>query len=241
VNYGRVMELELQPEWLGPFKGSELSFLECEILGLTKVDPVLMASQWQTQDTIWFDYVRLHPVKALYYFAHVYGDTFGRYLGENIEYSMRFGRGLKGDVLEHRELRSLAALKREADKRGIPYDIWLSRLFKHFGANGWTRPPRPAHMVKSEEAIEGAAQYWAETCCDRTIYAKDPWFQTDEWVGHAQQQRYERWIVTAVGMRERKELALSSALYDKSALRIEAAAVTFPELINEAQLWRLRK
>lgn len=233
------METPEKPDWLGSFKGAELSFLQCEALAVQHLEPGQLVAHWETQDTIWFDYARLHPVKAIYHFAHVYGDAFGRYLGENIEHSMRYSRGLKGDVLQHREIRSLLALKREADKRGIPYPIWIERLFKHFGKSGWTRPPRPAHMLKAEEGVEEAVAYWSETVAAKTVYAKDPWFKTAEWVGHEQQSRYERWVINNVMLRPRREVALSSAVYEMDALRIEAAVQNFsPDIVNQAMRWR---
>lgn len=233
------MELQLEPLWLGSFKGSDLDFLECEKLGLEKLERGQLAALWEAQDTIWFDYARLHPVKALYYFAKVYGDVFGEYLGENINHDLRFSRGLKGDVLEHRELRQIVALKLEADRRGQTYRHFLSACFHHFSSIGWTRPPRPAHIVKSAEALERADRSWETLVAGFTRYSADPWFTVDEWVGHPQQQRYEDWIVNNVHLRDRKELALSSALYGQDALRIERAITSFDQdTLDQAVFWQ---
>lgn len=230
------MEIPQQAEWLGSFKGAELSYLECEALAL-KWEAAQCLAQWKATDTIWFDYVRLHPVKAFYFFVDSYSRQYGRYLEENIDMGMKYARGLKGEVMEHRELRSLLSLKLEADKRGMPYRTFLAYAFDYFRLQGWTRPPRPSHIVNSAECLEFVEQQWAELATDMTVYAADTWFQAPEWVGHHHQQRYEKWIVQAIKQRERKEVALASALYSMQALRFEAALDHFPDLVHEAIAW----
>lgn len=235
------MENPTVPTWLGPFKGSGHSWLDCEVLTLEKIDPVLRESAWTATDTVWFDYVRLHPLKAFYYFCNVYAITYGRYLEQNIDFEMKYNRGLKGDPLDSRELKQLLAIKRDADLRGIPYTFWLQELFKHFGSIGWTRPPRPSHLLKAEAAQVLVEQTWESRIMEFTMYANDPWFLAENWIGHAQQHRYEEWLVNNIKLRTHKELALSVALYDKGALRVERAIQEFGEsTVAQAQVWFLR-
>lgn len=232
------MEIPENPEWLGPFKGASHSFLDCETLALRKIDPALIEAAWSASDTRWFDYVRLHPVKALYYFVHCYGDLFGEYLERNIDHSMRFSRGLKGDALEHRELRSILTLKRKADELGMPYPTFLRWMFDWFASNGWTRPPRPAHMANAVEAHQAVQERWADLADAMTVYAKDPWYEVENWCGHEHQRRYEDWLIDNIRLRQHKELALSVSLYEKGVLRIERAMAEFDgDTLHSAQRW----
>lgn len=230
------MDKPAEPTWLEPFKGSTHSWLDCEILTLERVDPVLRESAWEATDEIWFDYVRLHPLKAFYWFCHCYSKAYGRYLEQNINLDLRFSRGLKGDPLDSRELRQLMAIKREADKRCIPYDFWLQELFKHFASIGWTRPPRPAHMAKAETAQIVVEQAWENRIMEYTKYASDPWYLVQNWEGHQHQRRYEDWIVGNLQLRTHKEYGLSYALYEHGALRIERAIYEFgKDVVMQAQ------
>lgn len=234
--------MHVVPEWLGPFARSGNSWLDCEVLTLEKTDPDMRQAQWEGLDTAWFDYVRAHPVQSFYYFCHCYGNAFGDYLGSYIDHDLRFSRGLKGDPLDHRELRSLLTLKNMADKRGMPYRMWLTQLFNEYAARGWIRPPRPAHLLNNTEGIEKVYEYWLNITSEQTIYAADSWFDTAEWVGHPQQVRYEQWIVDNINMRQNKEFSLCVALYEKRCLRIERAAVEYgPLLIAQAQDWRMQQ
>jgi hypothetical protein len=215
------------PTWLKPFKGATHSFADCELLFLQKVDPAVRDQHWRATDEVWFDYARLHPLKGFYYFCHVYGDAFGRYLESNIDFDRRYQRGIKGDPLESRELRSLLAVKNNADKTGMPYEVYLDAMFARFASNGWTRPPRPAHMANCAEGHEKAIAAWEERLVAMTMYARDPWFQVEQWVGHPQQRRYEDWLIESIRFREHRELALSTCLYEQGQLRIERALQEF--------------
>lgn len=235
------MDIPQRPTWLPPFKGAAYSYLDCEVLAFEKIEAPMREALWANQDTIWFDYARLHPVKALYLFCDAYSRAYGDYLAANIDMDMKYARGLKGDPLDSRELRSFIGLKREADARGIPYEIWLRRLFTDFASQGWTRPPRPAHLLNNTEAHEKAELWWAEALNDITFYAKDDWFTTGEFVGHSQQTRYEDWIVDSLRLRHNRDIALASTMYEKDALRIERALAEFGEgTVTEAQRWQLR-
>lgn len=172
--------------------------------------------------------MRLHPVKSFLYFCHCYGKAFGSYLYANVNHELRFRTGLKGDPLKHRELRALVGLKTAADELGIPYDVWLNGLFDYFSLQGWTRPPRPAHMLASAEAREHAAMRWALRVESQVVYPKDSWFATESFCGHPQQLRCERHITDSVAFRPNKDIALASAIYDMGMLRFERAIEVFP-------------
>lgn len=234
------MELPAQPTWLGPFKGAEHSFLDCEAIALQHLDPSWREQQWAAHETIWFDYVRVHPIKAFYYFCDCYSFSFGEYLGSNINHELRYSRGLKGDPILHREKRSLLAIKQAADREGIPYPFWLRHCFAWFALSGWTRPPRPAHLASSKDAQQYAIEKWAETCTSMSVYPKDPWFRSENFCGHPQQIRAEDWTVQSIRMRPLPDVAIASAIYETQTLRIERAMVEFPKHINYALDWHNR-
>lgn len=231
------MNLPADPFWLGAFKGAEHTFLDCEVLGLEHVEPAQLERMWEAQGTIWFDYARLHPVKALYWFCHCYGRAYGAYLYTNIDESREFSKGIKGDPMVHRELRNLIAVKTQADEAGVPYEIWISAIFDWFSRQGWTRPPRPSHMASSVEAQEHAKLAWAERVTEQIVYPKDPWFAPEAFVGHPQQLRCEQHIIESIRMRPNRDIALGSALYEVGMVRVERAAQVFPGYVLDAQRW----
>lgn len=231
------MEIPAAPTWLGPFKGFEHSFLDCEVLGLENMDGLWLADGWRARGTCWFDYRRLHPVKAFLFFASVFSKTYSRYMEENIDMELRYSTGLKGSPLSHRERRQLWYLMIEADKRGIPYHVWLSGLFDWFARAGWVHPPRPSHMLANQEAHEHAALRWAAATEGITHVARDPWFLVDAFIGHPAQVDHEQWVVDSIRQRNNRDIAISSAIYDLRALRIERAMVEFPEQVEDAIKW----
>lgn len=222
------MELSLVPEWLPLFTGANRSFLDCEVEGYSKLPPGALEDHWQAAaTTIWFDYARLHPVKALRHFAECYARAYGDYLGSYMDSDLRYNRGLKGDVLDAREIKQFLGNKLLADRAGMPYPIWIAGHFRHFAANGWTRPPRPSHMLACDEAHESTIAYWQENLKASVQYAEDPWFGAAFWTGHPQQVRYEDFLVEQIKARANKVTALQFAIYDKGALRLERALQSF--------------
>lgn len=235
------MRLPAQPTWLPAFKGSEHSFLDCEVLALEWLDPQSRSLLWKFQGSVWFDYARLHPIKAFYHFCHSYSIAYGQYLEANIDLDLKWSRGLKGDPLQSREVRQLISLKAQADALCMPYGLFMSQRFATFASNGWTRPPRPSHVLHDAESHERAETAWNHHLWNMTQYAKDPWFTVDNWTGHQEQRRYESWIVGCMDMRQNKDLALSTAIYDKRALRVEKAIERFgPDVVSKAQDWHER-
>lgn len=230
------MTIPETPEWLPAFKGSEHSFLDCEILLFENVEQAIIESEWNNQDTIWFDYTRLHSIKAFYFFAHCYRQEYGRYLEHYIEDELKFRTGLKGDALLSREVKQLFAVKRIADKHGMPYGFLLHQAFLFFASRGWTRPPRPSHIATNEELIQAAIEAWAEHTNEIIVHSGDPWFTVDHWVAHKSQARYEDWLVANLRLKKHPHFSLSSCLYERKTLRIERALQEFGEpLVRQAQ------
>lgn len=201
------------------------------------LSPIWLEDAWQAKDTCWFDYRRLHPVKALLYFRHVFSEANGHYLESGIDVEMRFNKGLKGDPLVHREIRQLWYLMLEADRRCIPYKFWLYGMFDWFARSGWTRPPRPAHLLSNKDAQEHAQLRWAAAIEEVTHASEDPWFRSGNFEGHQYQLDHEQWIVDSIRKRNNRDIAISSAIYDLQALRIERAAIEFPEHTLPALRW----
>lgn len=232
---GGRMRCVIDPVWLKPFKGADLSFVDCELIAAEKIGPEQMEMLWAGMDSIWFDYCRLHPVKSLYYFVQCYSESFGLYLDTNIDHGMRFHRGVKGDPLESRELRQMIGLKLQADRLGIPYPEFIRAAFAHFASIGWTRPPRPSHILASDEAINRALESWVYKATAFVQFAADPWFDSTEWRGEAQQQRYEEFLVASLRERQHKRFGVAHAVYGLGQLRIERALTEFgPDVVRDA-------
>lgn len=223
--------------WLPAFKGADYSFLDCEILSLENVEGPIRIAEWNNTEAIWFDYVRLHPIKAFYFFAHCYKEQYSEYLERFIEIEHKFRTGLKGDPIKSKELNQLLAVKRIADKHGIPYRFFLNKAFLFFAANGWTRPPRPSHIATNDGLVQSVLEAWAEQTDATIAYSDDPWFRAEHWVGHQAQARYEDWLVANIRLKSMPHFSLCFCLYVRENLRIERAVQEF----GESTVWEAQK
>lgn len=228
------MRFALEPGWLPAFPGHDFSFDQCEELTGQRADPKLQGREDYLQGLKWWDYKRLHPFKATSYMAFCYSRAYGEYLGANINFDLRFNKGLKGKPWDSKEWKAFWRMRQQADELGAPYDLYCRVAMQHFASGGWTRPPRPSHIAANEEFLESLVDTWDETKRSHIQYAGDPWYSTPEWEGHPVQCRYEDYIVSELKLRGSH--ALAYALYGVGAIRIERALTEFsPSSIEHAQ------
>lgn len=227
------MKFVLEPGWLPIFPGSDFSFDRCEELTIERGDPLLQDKEGHLQSLKWWDYRRLHPLKATCLMAYHYSRSYGDYLGSNIDYTLRFHKGLKGKPWDAKEWKQFWRMRQQADELGVPYELYCGVAMKYFASQGWTRPPRPSHISANEDFLESLVITWDNTRLSHIQYAGDPWYSAPEWEGHEIQRHYEDYIVGELS--KRGPHALAYALYGKQAIRIERAIVEFPGSIDAAQ------
>ena len=234
---------QVKPNWLGTFFGSALGFDNYEILTVQHIPRKERAEEAALMRSKWFDYRRLHPMQASYYFAECYSVAYGRFMEQAVDADLKDMRGLKGkDFLNNREKLSIWRLRQMCDRFGIRYDFFLRQAMAWYakrsfftarsikGQHGRTYAvvaPRPAQLMANQEMITDVMLQWEEHLASALPVVKDPFYSVQNYYGHPDQTVYEKTIVDAVRNRQHKRYALHAALYVHDALRIETALMEF--------------
>lgn len=225
----------LLPTWLQTTFGVDKSLEECEVLMISSFTPLQRANEAGLFRSKWFDYRRLHPIQADYYFAGQYRELAVRWLEfTEGKASSRYRKGARTDFLASREKVCVNQLRRCADSIGCEYRAFLEVLegcLKELHKLEGKYYPRPAQflqLAKDKELMNAIKRdFWLG---DETFYAKDPFFSPARFVGHADQIAYENYLVSRVKRTVsnfQRELLLGTMMYKHNALRIEKALQEF--------------
>lgn len=246
-----------EPNWLGPYPGSELSLKDCEILTVQNIPLKLLKEESALMQTKWFDYRRLHPMHATFYFLDCYKDAYQGFIRAAVnaeaapyslpcatkEYKMvkspKTGRMVKSKYvlrdgltfLDGRERLSFWALRQIADRIGIRYDFFLNQAMKWYREECFRREavfaPRPSQIAKNEELMATVMLAWEEETEIRLQVLKDPIFKTTSFIGNEFQLSYERFAIGQVEKQRHKRFSLSSLIYEHDAIRVAEAIKHF--------------
>lgn len=225
----------LLPTWLQTTFGVDKSLEECEVLMISSFTPVQRANESVLFGVKWFDYRRLHPIQADYYFWGQYKELAVRWLEfTEGKASSRYRKGARNDFLASRESVCVNQLRRHADSIGCEYRAFLELLegcLKELHKLEGKYYPRPAQfllLAKDKDLMaEIKRQFWTG---DETYFAKDPFFSPTRFVGDNDQIAYENYLVNRVKRTVsdfQKELVLGTIMYKHNALRIERALQEF--------------
>lgn len=223
------------PTWLGSYFGADFSFEELEYRTVTNFSEPVRSLELHLYERKWFDYVRLHPLQATYYFYECYRRIY-------LSFSKRcFGEARYGtkytDFLESRECSAFWNMRIVADTIGVSYPWLITKAFEHRLESGEfkNRLPRPCHLVAGGE-MPLYKELWDQEH-DGTVLtmSSDPFFSVKRWVGDANQRRHEDYLVQQLKRKAMRRYALSTLIYEKQVLRLERALVEFPQDIEEAQ------
>ncbi|MFT4064250.1 hypothetical protein [Paraburkholderia sp.] len=224
-------------EWFGEFFGHDLSFLHCEVAAIQNIDGKLLKKEPELLGLKWFDYRRMHPVKATYLFAKCYERAYQDFMRMTKDHERgRYMKPFKGqDFMEAKERKSLWQLRQTADQLGIRYEFFLRQAMTWKVAHNWHHAPRPAHINANDELLADVALAWEEECRNSLQICKDERYLASSWFGHSDQIAYENFLIGQINQRIHKQYSLSAALYTYGVLRIEAALRAFPPgIVNEA-------
>jgi len=246
-----------EPNWLGPYPGSELSRQDCEVLTVQNIPHKLLKEESALMQTKWFDYRRLHPMHATFYFLECYKDAYQGFIRAAVnaeaapyslpcatkEYKMvkssKTGRMVKSNFviregltfIDSRERLSFWKLRQLADRIGIRYDFFLNQAMKWYREqcfrSGKVHAPRPSHIATNEELLATVMLAWEGELETRLQIPKDPIFSTIKFVGSPLQLSYERFAIEQVGKYRHQRFSLSSLIYKHDAIRITEAIKHF--------------
>ena len=224
------MNLSVVPYWLEPFFGDVYSQDKLEVLTVAHFGPKLTQPEAELMRLKWFDYRRMHPLKATYYFAHCYSKAYGEFLALAVDRNMRYARGIKEvDFIESREAKSIWKLRQAIDRSGMSYPFFLRFAMNWCFKSLWKRPPRPSQLLHNEELWADAIQAYQESLASSMRFAQDPWYRASMFENHSFQIDYQEFIIAQIKSRKHPYLALNAALYLEDALRFEAAVSEFTE------------
>lgn len=221
-----------RPTWLGNFFGGNLGFLNYEILTIQHISYKEARIESGLMATKWFDYRRLHPMQATYYFVKCYNDAYRDFYRKAINADAApFVRGIKDhDFLNAKEKMTFWRLRQNCDRVGLPYDFFLRfGMAKHHRVigDGKVYAPRPSMFVKNEELFAEAMIAWEDECAARLRVASDPYYRTSAHVGSQAQLDHEAFVIRQVKGRQVPRYALHAAMYLYDVIRIEEALRQF--------------
>ena len=242
--------MALTPKHLEGFHGSNLGFLNYEILSIqnfthkeVKMEPALMLSKW-------YDYRQLHYIQATYYFMKCYTNAYKDFVRTSIDSEKAvYVKAIKGhDFLDAREKSAFLRLRQLIDVCGMPYDFFLGRAmrlhYKMVGTKGVIYAPRPGHIACNEELVTKIMLAWEKQCEAYMNVAKSPFYKVKNFVGFPDLSRvgapdqlaHEAWIIEQIKGRAHPKYALSTALYKTDTVRVEEALRQFDHHIISAAM-----
>lgn len=231
-----------RPTWLENFYGANLGFLNYEVLSIQHIPARELAKETELMESKWFDYRRLHPLQATYYFVKCYTDAYRAFCKKAIDHETApYVRCIKEhDFLKAREKMSFWRLRAACDQVGIRYDFFLTFAMNWFyrfvGQDGKVYPPRPSHFAKNEELFADAVIAWEEQCRVSLQVAKDPYYRISNFAGRKAQQDHEAFVLRQIGQRAVTRYSLHAALYVYDVVRIEEALRSFESKVVEAAI-----
>ena len=223
------------PTWLGSFYGSSFTFEEYEVRTINNFY-TLCGTQSNCLENRWFDYARLHPLQATYYFVECYRRISNQFAKK---YFALETSGVKyQDFLDSRERNSFWNMRSFCDINGYSYPWFIYSVMEYLLESGKfkNRLPRPQHLLSDiDEGIVALKQCWnAHIGGDVLVTSFDPYFYVSNWEGSSVQQKYEDFLVKQINSRPVKRFVLATLLYQKQHLRFERGLQEFPDYMDEA-------
>jgi len=182
--------------------GQDLNHLDCEMLAVARIRPELRAREAELLKTKWFDYRRLHPVKATYLYAARYQEVVQMMYArtKDLEESKEVRAFTPEDVFQCTELVGFWRARQELDSVGVRYEFALRFAMNRFQDRGWRFFPRPNQML-GEEFVLDVRDAWKAECKIRLQLAQEPWLKAENFNGARDQMEYQRWLVDQVKTR----------------------------------------
>jgi hypothetical protein len=211
-------------EMFGKFLSHGLNRDECDIIAIQLIPNAIREDDAALFGKKWYDYRRLHPTQATCLFVDLYRKAYSKTMQTFVDQDKgKYATGVKGKTLaDMREAKAFWRTRQKIDDTGMRYDFFLSEAMNWCIANGWKRPPRPAHLANND-IILAALNAWELECRAKIQYPVDDFYKAVHFFGHKDQIAYERWLVGQIKKRNHPKYGLNAALYITGNLRIEAA------------------
>lgn len=209
----------------------------------------------QLQQTCWFDYRFMHPMKRTYLFAHYFVKNFKALYEEKVDMnsSKVFGVSRPKDPLDNRPAVNktnkltmptyLWNARRCADFLSVPYDVYCEiacreamRIKGNDVAVGAMRSSKgdgklllSASNIYDEHVVGVVTHKWQERQKFLTLQAKDGFYRNGDF-SHPYMLEYEKYLVKQAYAKHNPEFILSQLL-SKGSVREVVAGKIFDERI----------
>jgi len=211
---------------LHDFFGSELSDGDLERLALQRVNRTCLSREAELYRTKWFDYRRLHHVKATYLFAEFYRRAVQAAVRRYDDYEKApFVKGHRGnDILDLRkaDVTGFWKARQAFDERGIPYGVGLAFAMNYCFSYNRRYTPRPTHLYHPEMLVE-LEHHWTTMQRVRIYAAVDPWFEVANYIGHPDQDAHQEWLLRQIEKKPAPQYALSTYMAERGLIDRAAA------------------
>ena len=224
------------PTWYGGVFGMSQSIEDYEVLALTKLSADARKMEPEAKANCWFDYVRLHPLQATYWFVELYRRIYKelslKFFGEAREAYKHINQ----DFMLTREKNALYHLRQTCDLNGLEYG-WAIRALMEFRLQTGefkNRLPRPQHLLVDEEDLQNLILLWNGYNDGTVLHSSiEPFFLVSNWCGDPDQIRHEDYLVGQVKKKRVKHYALAELVHKRQVLRFERACMEFPDEIHD--------
>lgn len=198
--------------------GQHLDARHCDALAL-KIHPTHREGEADLVHSRWFDYGRLHPVKATYLFAHHYKEQTRKFYETciDVESADEARAFAPDDIFYSRDLTAMWLARREADRNGLPYEFVMEIAQKRFLEKLFHRFPRP-NQLYAEEFVLDLNDAWCERLQTSLAYSKDPYFSQSNWRGDLLQARHANFVIKQIADRHGPKAGLLARMFKERVL-----------------------
>jgi hypothetical protein len=168
--------MNTQDNWFG----KALPDTHCELIGMSRIAEEHRVDEAEVFQSKWLGYADMHPVRATYFFAHVYKQQTKWWIEATQDLrdadSTPAFNGV--DIFLSTEYTAMWLARQAADRYGMPYDFYLAFAARRARDRFFHRFPRPNQLYGEEFELDAKAE-WDETLGRSLQYARDPQTRQD--------------------------------------------------------------
>ncbi|MPS48566.1 hypothetical protein [Methylobacillus sp.] len=203
---------------------------------LAHIPEELRVEEPALRTTRWFDYRDKLPLLLTQTFTdtylRLYREEYARTRDE--EYSVNVTGGLSTN-----DLIPLWHARQAADRLGMPYETYLRAVMKRAYEREWKYIVRP-NQIYGEETFLDIRDIWDGLKRDILFLAQSPFYRTENYDGHPDQDAYHEYLISVVKLRAEPLMILTRLIHREKHLPEERASEAFgPELIADVKRYFL--
>lgn len=229
------MEIIL-PTWLGSYFGCDFSFEQYECGVVSRFPQNIRNTQVKLLKTRWFDYTRLHPLQATYYFADCYRRIYQEKASKVFALQ---SQGIREDFMTSREATTFWNTRSFCDAQGYEYMWFLRTMIDYRLTNGEfkNRIPRICHLVRDydNELLALDTLWKGRISGERLVWSKDPYFSAEAFVGDSTQCKHENFLMNQIKNKRIKRFPILELVFKQKVLRAEKVAEVYPDDLKDAE------